>query len=115
MAVVDKGWHHRLCVELGIGGVELIALRNVDVVPLPLEPLLGQSTADLRRTYRRAVMVELQHDASLASYAATQAAQSTAGAGPLNNPRSRIHACVLAYVAAVYGRNTMRSPGEKRR
>src|SRR5271166_4130261 len=64
MTVVDKRWNHRLRVELDIGGVELIALEDIDVVALPLEPLLGQSEANFRRTYRRAVMIELQHDTS---------------------------------------------------
>src|SRR5262249_21669640 len=60
-AVVHQRRHHGLRIDRQIARVELLALEDVEVMPLPGEAFLGEREADLGRTGRGAVMIEREH------------------------------------------------------
>src|SRR5271168_2270312 len=64
-AVVHQRRHHGFRVELEIVWCELIAFKDIEIVPLPSEALLPKGEAHLRGTDRRAVMIKLDHEMPL--------------------------------------------------
>jgi len=61
LAVMNQGRHHRLGIELDVGGVELLALEDVDIVTFPFQALLRQHQPNLGGADGRSMVVEFEH------------------------------------------------------